>query len=342
MFAAARVSPLSSLSVNPLRTAAAAPARRRILVTGGAGFIGSHLVRRLIQDGYEVHVLHRPQGDLRRLPPTTMGWRGWPCDLRDTSQITALLQEIRPQAVFHLAGDANLRHFDSALAGVLDSIERNLRTSMNLIVAAANLRMPELSVLVRVGGLEEYGRGPLPYTESQREDPVSPYSASQVAVTHYLQMLAARVPFRTVTIRPALIYGPGQATTFLIPALIDACRRNQESFRIATGGQGRDLLHVDDLVEALVRLLTVAVPAGEIINIGAEREYLMADVATAIVRLAKSNIRLVVNNEARPGQIEHLYCSCKKARDLLGWRPAIDLETGLRRTIDAYRPVPSP
>lgn len=312
----------------------ASPPVQRILVTGGTGFIGSHLVRRLAVDGHQVHVVHRPGSNLSRLAEAGSTVRLWPCELSDSAGLSNVLGAIRPEVIYHLAGDASLRHFDPALAGVSDSIERNLRASMNLVVTAANANLPELRLLVRLGGMEEYGRGPLPYDEAQREQPVSPYSASQVAVTHYLQMLAARLAFRSVTIRPALIYGPGQAKSFFIPSLIESCLEGRD-FRISTGSQGRDLLYVDDLIAGLMRLLVVSVTPGEIINLGSGGEYLIKDVAATIVRLTGSKIRLLEEGTARPGQIEHLYGSRRKAEALLGWQPTIDLESGLRRTIEA-------
>lgn len=187
----------------------------------------------------------------------------------------------------------------------------------------------------RLSGLEEYGRGPLPYDEAQREQPVSPYSASQVAVTHYLQMLAARLPFRSITIRPVLIYGPRQSMRFFIPEVIESCLQGRD-FHITAGGHGRDLLFVDDLCAGLIRLLTVPVASGEVINLGSGREYIMSEVAAAVVRLTGSTIRLIEDNARCSGQIEHLYCSCKKAQELLNWQPVVPLEAGLRFTIDWF------
>jgi nucleoside-diphosphate-sugar epimerase len=107
-----------------------------------------------------------------------------------------------------------------------------------------------------------------------------------------------------------------------------------------SANQGRDLLYIDDLVDALVLLLKAPLPTGEIINIGAGREYVMADVAATIVRRSGANIRLIKDTTSRPGKVEHLYCSIEKARERLGWKPIVDLEKGLQRTIDSFRQGP--
>ena len=282
-----------------------------------------------------MHVLHRPNGDLSRIEALGLAIQRWGCDLLDGERLNTVLGSVRPQTIYHLAGDSNLRHLDPALAGVKESIDRNIRSSINLFVAA-NAHSPDLALLIRLGGLEEYGRGPVPYVESQREQPVSPYSASQVAVTHYLQMLAPHLSYRALTVRPALIYGPAQSSSFFIPALIEHCLQGRD-FSISSGHQGRDLLYIDDLIDALFLLLEAPLPTAEIINIGAGREYVMADVAATIIRRTDAKIRLIKDTTSRPGQVEHLYCSGDKARELLSWQPSLDLEEGLQRTIDSFR-----
>ncbi len=308
---------------------------QRILVTGGAGFIGSHLARRLVSAGYETHVLHRPHSDLSRIADLISSVQCWACDLTDDSAMAAMLDTVQPTIIYHLAGDTSVRHIDPSLAGVAASIERNVRAPINLVVAAQS-HCRDLKILIRVGGLEEYGRGSVPYVESQREQPVSPYSASQVAVTHYLQMLVPYLRFRAITVRPALIYGPDQSTQFFIPALIDHCLKGQD-FSMSSGNQGRDLLYIDDLIDALLLLLDRPLASGEIVNIGTGHEYIMSEVAANIIRLMGSDIQLRKSAPTRPSEIEHLYCSAEKAVTLLGWRPTIDLETGLSRMIAWFR-----
>jgi UDP-glucose 4-epimerase len=280
-------------------------------------------------------VPHRPTSNLSRVEDLTTV-KFWKCDLLDMEGLKEVLASAKPQIIYHLADDSSLRHFDSTLAGVKESIDRNIRSSLNLLVAAKNANLSELALLIRLGGLEEYGRGPVPYVESQREQPVSPYSASQVAVTHYLEMLAPHLGYRVLTVRPALIYGPTQSSSFFIPALIEHCLQGRD-FGIASGNQGRDLLYIDDLVDALALLLEVPLPTGEIINVGSGREYVIADVAAKIIRSMGANIRFIEDRDLKPGQVEHLYCSVEKAKRLLKWEPSITLDDGLKRTIESFQ-----
>ncbi|MBA2269740.1 MAG: NAD-dependent epimerase/dehydratase family protein [Chthoniobacterales bacterium] len=307
-------------------------------MTGGAGFIGSHLLRRLVAAGFEVHVVHRPGSDLHRIADLSGSLRLWPCDLLDLDRLRTVLESARPQAIYHLAGDASLslRHFDSALSGVTESIERNIRASVNLFVAAATAHLPDLALLIRLGSSEEYGRGPLPYEETQRELPVSPYSASQVAVSHYLQMLAPRLDFRVLTIRAATIYGPGQSTQFLIASLIEHCLEGRD-FPLGSSTHFREFAYISDLIDALVIALQKPVQTGEIINIGTGHEHVIGDVAALIIRLSGAQIKLVPGTPARAGQVEHLWLATDKAQRLWGWKSKVNLETGLQRMIQWCR-----
>ncbi len=316
---------------------------QRIFVTGATGFIGPHLVRRLVAEGHQVHILHRPSSDLSRLTDYGPAVHFWQCDLLDARKLQEVLESVCPHVIFHLAADTtlSLRHFDPALAGPAQSIEGNIRPSINLLVCAANARLSQLRLLVRMGGVEEYGRGPLPCMESQREQPTSPYSASQVAITHYLQMLSPRLHFRTVTVRPAAIYGPSRSTHLLIPSLIEHCLQGRD-FRLGSRSHGRDFVYVDDFIDALVLLLTKSVPTGEIINIASGREHLIGELASLVIRLTGANIKLTEGAPSRAEQILHMCASGAKAKELLGWEPSTDLAEGLRRTITWFREQASP
>ena len=310
-------------------------AGRRALVTGASGFIGSHLVTRLLAEGVEVHVLQRSDAPGPRLAPLLARLRVWRADVTDRDALHAAFEGAAPDLVVHLAADTTVRRTHEGWAGVERSIRVNLEGTLAMVRETIEARHP-VSVFVRAGGLEEYGTGATPYVETQREQPISPYSASQVAATHYCEMLQRETRTPLITLRPALVYGPAQSTDFLIPSLITSCLRGLD-FDMTAGTQYRDLLYIDDLVEAFVRALTRDAVSG-VINVGHGIEHAVRDVAQEIVRLCgtESRLRLGARPE-RPGDLAHLVTSTRRAHELLDWRPDVPLTEGLVRTIAWYR-----
>lgn len=309
-----------------------------MLVTGGTGFIGSHLVHALVERGLEVHVLHRATSAFARLAGVAERVSLWPVEFGDGPALARLCAELRPRTVFHLAGDTGMRFLDPELSQLRASAAEYVRAGLELVLAlraAGTVR-----VLVRAGGIEEYGRGPAPFSEAQREAPVSPYSAGQVALTHYLQMLQPSLDFDVLSVRPALIYGPAQSEGFLVPALIRACLAGRD-FAMTSGQQARDLVFVDDLVDALLLAATTPGLAGQVLNLGSGRAHVVLDVARTIVRLCQASIALQVGSApARASEIERQLLDSTRAAERLGWRAETALEDGLAATIAWYRAHP--
>lgn len=311
-----------------------------MLVTGASGFIGSHLSRALVEAGAEVHALVRRGSSLWRLGELGQRITVWEGDVTDYDSVLRCCRSGRPTAIVHLAGDTGGRRFVGDWAVVDRSVAVNLAGTLNLVHCAVDSGAP-VSIFVRAGGLEEYGTGPTPYDETQRERPTSPYSAAQVAATHFCQMLQAHVTFALVTLRPALIYGPSQSEAFFIPGLIRSCLRGVP-FEMSTGEQRRELLYVDDLVDALIRALDRPRLRGAIINVGSGEDIAIRDVAEAIVRLMGAPGVLRLGAVApRPEDLAQLVARSALAEAELGWRPRTTLSTGLQRTVDWYRANPS-
>ena len=231
-----------------------------------------------------------------------------------------------------------MRRLGEGWAGIERSLRINLEGTLTVLRASLDASHP-VRAFVRTGGLEEYGDGPIPYREDQRERPISPYSASQVAATHYAQMLQRGSATEIVTVRPALVYGPGQSLDFFIPSLIARCLRN-EDFDMSAGLQRRDLLFVDDAISALLTAATHGGLRGAVINVGHGVAHAMVDVAREIVSLTRSTAELRVGAvPTRTRDIEHLVADVALARTMLGWAPRVSLTDGLLRTIEAYRAV---
>ncbi len=306
-----------------------------VLITGGTGFVGRHLAERLVTLGRDVHLLVRSEDALTRLGPLAERVTAWRGDLTDPESLERCVEGATAAMVYHLAARTDLRRTRPDLSDVGEVIASDVIGSMNLMTALAAASHPP-AFLVQTGSLAEYGTGPFPSDEGQREQPISGYSAGLVMRTHLLQALQARLPFPASTFRLALVYGPGQRESFLVPALIDAFLEGRD-FTIGNGEAARDVIHVDDVVDALVKAEGRADLEGEVINIGTGVEHPTADLGRLIAELMGARHHLTVENTPRVGDQPHFCGRVEKAKDRLGWRAGIALEDGLKRTIAWYR-----
>ncbi len=297
-----------------------------VAVTGGTGFIGTHLVRALHARGARVVAVGR-----REPAAAVPGVEYERLDLARDGAAAAWLARLRPERVFHLASAVDTRRD-------LDAVAVQIRdTQMTAVHVARACLETGVGRLVHVGTCEEYGNGPAPFHESQAAAPVSPYSAAKVAATSFVRTLCASFGLPAVIVRPFLTYGPGQSPKLLIPALIQSALAGRD-FEMTPGEQTREFNYVDDIVDGILRAGEVEGIEGEIINIGCGEPHRIGDVAAQVLRLMGDPIALKLGAlPYREGETWQFYCSNEKARALLGWQPRTGLEEGLQRTIAWYR-----
>ncbi|MCC6350569.1 MAG: NAD-dependent epimerase/dehydratase family protein [Candidatus Eisenbacteria bacterium] len=309
---------------------------REILVTGGAGFVGSHLVRRLVRDGARVTVLTQPGAPIAALAEVAGRVTLVEGDLVESASLEQAIGLLAPEVVFHLAAWTGGRSRPDDPGAWRLSLRVNLEGTLNLLVSlAAGRTRPKR--IVRTGGMEEYGAGPAPFREEQREHAVSPYSASQVAATQVAHALAAQWNLPLVTLRPALVYGPGQDESFFLPSLVRACVEGRD-FAMTSGEQAVDFVFVDDVVEALIASATRDGVEGEILNAGSGREITLRDLAERVRALSGSRARLLFGaRPERAGEASHRWMDSRRAARLLEWSARTKLDEGLRRLIAAAR-----
>lgn len=301
----------------------------RALVTGANGFIGSHLVERLLDEGARVAVVIRSQPGWR-LTPWLDQIDVFKADILDYDTLKQTIKEIQPQKVFHLAGVTSA---GMSWAAMLHAYQVNFYGTMNLIRGLAGLICDRI---VLIGSAAEYGDGPVPFREEQLPRPLTAYGASKSAVTTMAMMAQRYFNLPLVVIRPTLVYGPGQSEAFFIPQLIKAAMAGRD-FDMTAGEQYRDYVYISDVIEALIKASENFGAIGECINIGSGYAIKIKDIARLINRQMNEGARLHCGAiPYRQGE-QWSYCAdITRARAVLNWQPQVSFEEGIHLTRHWY------
>jgi nucleoside-diphosphate-sugar epimerase len=289
-----------------------------VLVTGGAGFIGSAVCARLQGVGAQVHsVSRRAEG-----PPVAL--RHWRLDLTDEKAVAGLVNDVKPAYVFHLAshvmGAPGLEH-------VMPAFHSNLQTSVNLMYALATVGCKRI---VLTGSLVE------PDPNVAQKIPNSPYAAAKWAASDYARMFHALYGLPTAIARVFMVYGPGQQDeTKLVPYAI-RCIQRGEAPKISSGTHLIDWIYVDDVVDGLLMLAASANVDGKTADLGSGNVISTANFTEKLCELTQAGIRPVIgaipDRPLEPKRVAHV----DETKKLIGWAPRVELSDGLKRTIDWY------
>lgn len=305
----------------------------RVLVTGAPGFIGSHLTRRLVELGAEVHALTSSVSSVypTRLIDVRDRITLHEANLTDRSAMEALVERSRPEVVFHLGA---YTHVGKSWQRVDECIQANVQGTVNLLQALAGTGYRRF---VYTGTSEIYGDIAVPFREDASVNPISPYSVSKYAGERYCRMFHQGLGWPIVMLRPFNAYGPAQSPDRVIPEIIVRALRGQE-LRMTMGRQTREFNYVEDLAEGFVAAGVASGVDGEVINLGCGNDVSIRDVATTVLDALGNPITPQFGAlPERPTEIWHMYSDNTKARELLGWEPRHSLEEGLAKTVAWYR-----
>ncbi|NOT32659.1 MAG: NAD-dependent epimerase/dehydratase family protein [Candidatus Eisenbacteria bacterium] len=308
----------------------------RILVTGGAGFIGSNVADRLIALGHEVAIFDDLSSGFREfVNPSARLFIG---DLADANAVERCVSEFRPEIVDHHAAQIDVRK--SVSDPVFDA-RVNVLGTLGLLQSCSRNGVRKLVYASTGGAL--YGEGrQLPATEDHPINPEAPYGASKHTVEHYLYIWKLLHGLDYTVLRYPNVYGPRQnphgeagVNAIFIGLMLEG--RRPRIF--GTGEQVRDYLYVDDVVAANV--LALAQASGEIMNIGTGVGTSVLDIVREINRILGTTIEPQFE-DARAGEIQRIYLDAAHARSVMGWTPQVSFGEGLRRTVEWSRVHPLP
>jgi dTDP-glucose 4,6-dehydratase len=309
----------------------------KILVTGGAGFIGSAFVRLLIAET-DWHVVNLDKltyaGNLENLARVDAGprYRFVHGDICDAALVDSLVAAEKPDAMVHFAAES---HVDRSILSPEPVIQTNFRGTFCLLEAARRLAVPRF---LHVSTDEVYGSLPAPFeaTEEFPLNPSSPYSASKAGSDLLARSYFVTFRLPVVITRASNNYGPYQFPEKLIPLMIANAMEERRLPVYGDGMQVRDWLYVEDHCRAILAVLRTG-REGEIYNIGGNRSLPNMEVVRQVLALTGRPESLIEYVKDRPGHDRRYALSSEKLMRETAWRPLMDFETGLGKTIDWYR-----
>jgi nucleoside-diphosphate-sugar epimerase len=307
----------------------------KYLITGAAGFIGSHAGRKLIELGHEVVAPIKNSSDTWRIKDIKNKLTVVRTDLTNFNSVKRILLKHKPDYIIHLATRGVYPHHWKDRIGILVG---NYQMTVNLLEASLNLyKVQKIKGIVDAGSVFEYGvrSGSVKEEDVDLVDNINPYAASKKATT----ALVHSPPYNQLpitTLRFFTAYGPYGARTRFIEGTVLRCLNN-EDIEIASQKVVRDFVFADDIAESIILALNNKESFGQIINIGSGVERTLKEVSEMIKEKTNSDVSIVGNPKYNRPNESRCWANISKAKKLLGWEPKHDLEEALDITINWYR-----
>jgi UDP-glucose 4-epimerase len=308
--------------------------RQTVVVTGGAGFIGSELVRQLAAGGAAVVVIDNlangKRANLADVPgPVTLLEH----DIRDVNTYASVLRDA--SVVYHLAC-LGVRH---SVHSPIENHEVNATGTLHLLNASRAAGVPKF---VYISSSEVYGTAQrVPMTEDHPTFPCTVYGGSKLAGEAYARAFHRTYAYPTVVVRPFNTYGPRSHhegdSGEVIPKFLLRCLAGKPMIIFGDGTQTRDFTYVSDSARGIILAGTSPAAIGRTINLGSGFELTINDLAKTIAETAERSDAAIQHDEPRPGDVLRLYADMSQARLLLGYEPRIPLAAGLRQLLEWYR-----
>ena len=308
----------------------------KALVTGGDGFIGSHLVEMLVSRGYQVKALSQYN---------SFNHWGWLEEVECKESIEILTGDIRdPHYCKHIAQDVDVIFHLAALIAIPYSyiapdsyVDTNVKGTLNICQAAkehGGVRVIHTSTS-EVYGTAQY----VPIDEKHPLQPQSPYSATKIAADAMAMSFYNSFDLPITIARPYNTYGPRQSARAVIPTIITQIANGMKEIKLGDTNPTRDFNYVEDTCRGFIALAESDSAVGQAVNIGSNFEISVGDTLNIIKEIMESDVEFIVDQErVRPEKSEvfRLWCDNGKIEKLTGFRPEVDIREGLKRTIDWF------
>ena len=302
----------------------------RVLVLGGAGFLGAMIVRKLCLAGISPHVLLRSTSRMGRIEDLTQSCQIHIGDLADLNSLQGIIREVQPDIIFHAVGHGSHKG-ENRREGLFAS---NVLATHHLLMATEQL--PDCRIIYSGTSLEQ-GMQNEPINEVGISDPVSLYGASKTAALVLMRQAAAYEKRPIVILNPFAIYGPGEPSARLIPTVIRTAMEGKV-LSLTEPGYVRDYVFVDDVADAYLMAATNDDVIGESINIAGGKSVTNEAVVELIEALLATTIDKKIGAYSPRKTDTGFWCAdINKAKEILGWQPEHTLKNGIEETVDWFK-----
>ncbi|MCB4755505.1 MAG: NAD-dependent epimerase/dehydratase family protein [Elusimicrobia bacterium] len=302
----------------------------KILVTGGAGFIGSNIVDEYIRQGHRVWVVDDlSTGHRRYVPKAAVLFH---LNIRNKSRLLSLFKKARFDVVNHHAAQMDVRH---SVADPQFDANVNIIGTLNLLEAAKNCKVKKF--IFSSSGGTIYGECRRPAREGDPEIPLAPYGIAKLSSEKYIHAYAVLYGLKYTILRYANVYGPRQdpfGEAGVVAIFSNKILSGERPFIFGTGKQTRDFVYVGDVVRA--NTLALFKGHNKILNIGTGLETSVVKLWRTTASLSHSDLQPIYKR-ARSGELSRSFLNCQKAKRDLGWAPQTDLRDGLERTLIYFK-----
>ena len=303
------------------------------LVTGGAGFIGSHIVEELVNLGKKVRVLDNfSTGKKENLAKVIDKIELVEGDIRKETDLKAALKDV--DFVLHQAA---LRSVPRSIDDPISTNDVNITGTLLLLKLAKEFKVKRV---VYASSSSVYGDSPeLPKVETQLPSPISPYAVSKLTGEYYCRVYSKTFGLETVSLRYFNVFGPRQDPksqyAAVIPKFIDSAIRGEELEVHGDGKQSRDFSYVENVVKANILSCEAKNISGEVFNIACGENHTVLDIANTIGKILKKEVK-IRHISPRAGDVRHTLADISKAKKFLGYKVYVDFQEGMKRTVEYF------
>lgn len=299
----------------------------KYLITGGNGFIGANLVRKLLTQNKHVFVLTEPNPNLWRLQDILDKITLVECDITNKNQVNKAIEQIKPDVIFHMAamgvipGKTDLKQlFDVNFFGTINLLEACKKVGFQCFI--------------NTGSASEYGNKNEPLREDMQLEPQDPYSLSKASSTMYCNKEARLNNLPIYTIRPFGVYGAYEHEHRIIPTLLRGIKTG-ETVELASPNSVRDFVYIKDVVDFYIMLSEKRPPNAHVFNCGTGKQYTIKELVEIVEKVTGEKLNVKWGTvKSRPWEFKVWQANMQRSHEVLGWKAKYSLEDGIRDVLD--------